>query len=73
MTYSTRVSDLKLSSEMHDLVRRRTAPFLDRIGITQSLEHLLAEAYLQGMQDAVQACAALSPEIHHIATDRPRG
>lgn len=52
----------ELSQQMRDLVWRRTVPFLDRFGMTNSLEHLLAEAYLQGMKDAVQAFAALDKD-----------
>ena len=37
-----------------DFVHRRVRPFLDRFGTqTRSLEHLMAEAYLQGTKDAV--------------------
>ena len=52
LDYATRPGGLKLTREMQGLVWRRTAPFLDRIGMTKSLEHLLAEAYMQGMKDA---------------------
>jgi hypothetical protein len=52
--YSPRLSDLKLTPAMLDLVRRRTMPFLDNTGLTRPLSDLMAEAYLQGMQDAVQ-------------------
>jgi hypothetical protein len=62
MNYTARHSDLKLSPDITDLVRRRTMPFLDNVGLTRPLSDLLAEAYLQGMKDAVQARAALAPE-----------
>ena len=49
-------SDLKLSQDQADLVRRRVQPFANTWGIqTCSLLHLLQEAYLQGMADAVNA------------------
>lgn len=48
-------NDLKLTPEMRDLLRRRTSPFLDSVGIERPLPFLLEEAYLQGMRDAVQA------------------
>ncbi len=48
--------DLKLSQEQADLVRRRVEPFADRWGVqTRPITHLLQEAYLQGMSDAVEA------------------
>jgi hypothetical protein len=48
--------DLKLSPEQADIVRRRVQPFANPWGIqTCSLLHLLQEAYLQGMADAVNA------------------
>lgn len=37
-----------------DLVRRRTQPFLKN-GTHYSIEHLLQEAYLQGLRDASEA------------------
>jgi hypothetical protein len=45
---------LKLSSEMVDLIQRRTFPFLDSNGMGKSIEHLMAEAYLQGISDTVE-------------------
>ncbi len=51
-------ADLKLSVEQADLVRRRVQPFANTWGIqTRPLIHLLQEAYLQGMSDAVDAMA----------------
>ena len=38
--------------EQLDFLRRRTVPFLDR-WTHYSLEHLMQEAYLQGLRDAV--------------------
>lgn len=50
------VSRTKVSREMDDLAGRRTAPFLDRIGLdNRPILFLLKEAYLQGLKDAVQA------------------
>ena len=48
--------DLKLSQEQADLVRRRMEPFANIWGVqTCTLIHLLQEAYLRGMADAVEA------------------
>lgn len=44
------------SSEERSLLSRRTKPFLNN-GTHYSLEHLLIEAYLQGIRDAVEAHA----------------
>ena len=43
----------RLSHEEADLIRRRTLGFLT-YGTHLPIEHLLAEAYLQGMRDALQ-------------------
>lgn len=46
----------QLTAEMKDLMRRRTMPFLNGIGLQSvPLAHILQEAYLQGMNDAVDA------------------
>ena len=43
-------------SEIVDLAYRRVRPFLDQSGMqTRTLEHLMAEAYMQGIKDAVSA------------------
>lgn len=42
-----------VSAQERDLIRRRTVPFIERGGTRYSLEHLMGEAYLQGMRDAV--------------------
>ncbi len=48
--------DLKLSREQAEVVLRRVKPFTNQWGVqTCSLIHLLQEAYLQGMSDAVEA------------------
>lgn len=39
--------------EQRDLLTRRTLPFLKN-GTHYSLEHLLKEAYLQGIRDALE-------------------
>lgn len=50
-----------VSGEMKDLIKRRIAPFLDSTGIAvNSLEHLMSEAYLQGMKDAVSVMRCLT-------------
>lgn len=44
------------SSEMIDLMRRRTMPFLDGVGLaTRPLAQIVQEAYLQGIKDACDA------------------
>lgn len=45
----------RYTPEEQDFLRRRTLPFIDRGGTRYSLEHLLQEAYLQGLRDAVEA------------------
>ncbi len=51
------------SSEMLDLMRRRTMPFLDVIGLqTRPLADIVQEAYLQGIKDA---CDALEHRADH--------
>lgn len=58
-SYHARVTssdDVGRTPEMRDLALRRTRPFLDR-GIHLSLEHLMQEAYVQGIRDAVQVMA----------------
>jgi len=52
--YIARHCDMAIPSDMDDLIYRRTKPFLDSVGMNKNLGHLLAEAYLQGMKDAVQ-------------------
>jgi len=52
--YTARHCDMVIPSDIDDLIHRRIKPFLDSVGMNKSLEHLLAEAYLQGMKDAVQ-------------------
>ncbi len=44
----------RLTPEMADLLRRRTEPFLDSLGMERPLLHLLQEAYLQGLKDAME-------------------
>lgn len=56
---------VSLLPEHLELVRNRTMPFI-RSGTHYSLEHLLAEAYLQGLRDAIQAA---DPSPHTV----PRG
>lgn len=45
---------LHMTPEQRDLLRRRTVPFLDSIGVDRPLSFILEEVYLQGMRDAVQ-------------------
>jgi len=49
------VFSASMTPEQRDLVARRTKPFLDSVGVEKPLPVLLAEAYLQGMRDAVEA------------------
>lgn len=46
-----------LTAEYRDLLHRRTQPFLKN-GTHYSIEHLLQEAYLQGLRDAVDVMGA---------------
>ena len=42
--------------DLADLAYRRVRPFLDTAGTqTRPLEHLMAEAYMQGLKDAAAA------------------
>ena len=52
LDYTASPSDMKLTQEARLLLWRRTAPFLDRVGMNKSVQHLLEEAYLQGLRDA---------------------
>jgi hypothetical protein len=49
-----RARNLKLTPDLRAFLRRRTAPFLDSVGLGRPLTFLLEEVYLQGMRDAVQ-------------------
>jgi hypothetical protein len=50
--YRARAMDVQFTSDERYFLWRRTIPFLDRIGLSKPLEHLLREAYLQGLADA---------------------
>ena len=53
--YTARVSPrLPLSGEQRALIRARTMPFIVS-GTHLSIEHLMGEAYVQGLRDALQA------------------
>ena len=53
----------KVGRALDNLFSRRTAPFLDRLGVdTRPLSHLLKEAYRQGIVDAVDAMSEQSEE-----------
>lgn len=60
--YKAGLTHHKLTPAMRDLIARRTAPFLDTHGCQKPLTHLLQEAYLQGMTDAVEASKSLTPK-----------
>lgn len=48
-----------LTADQADVVFRRAIPFADTWGVqTRPLVHLLQEAYLQGLTDAVEAMEA---------------
>lgn len=49
------IAHLKLPQQMLDLAQRRITPFLDNVGMSKSIQHLLIEAYLQGLRDACDA------------------
>jgi hypothetical protein len=51
---------MRLTPEQADLLRRRTMPFLDSVGMGKPVSHLLQEAYVQGLRDAMDA---LSPAL----------
>jgi hypothetical protein len=48
----------QLSADTMDVIARRTAPFLDSIGVGKPLTYLLQEAYLQGVRDTVDCMEA---------------
>lgn len=45
------------TADQLDFLRRRTLPFIERGGTRYSIEHLLQEAYLQGLRDASEVLA----------------
>jgi len=47
-----RTSGVKFTADQLGFLSRRTRPFLQGGGTSMSIEHLLQEAYLQGLQDA---------------------
>lgn len=50
------VGSTRVSPELDDLASRRVRGFLDTMGTqTRPLEHLLKEAWYQGLKDAVEA------------------
>lgn len=51
---------MRLTFEVRSLIERRTRPFLDNVGIERPIAHLLQEAYLQGLRDALDALSARS-------------
>lgn len=47
----------KITRDLDDLARRRTAAFLDSVGVeSRPLSHILREAWLQGVKDGAAAC-----------------
>ncbi len=58
--------------QLVDLAYRRIRPFLDTVGTqTRSLEHLMAEAYVQGIKDAVSATLEAPDAEGHMPGSRP--
>jgi hypothetical protein len=56
----TIVGQQKVSPELKRLCARRVRPFLDVAGMsTRTLEHLMCEAYWQGIKDAAEAMGPL--------------
>ena len=52
---------LELAPEWRDLIRRRTQPFLDSVGLnSRSLSFVLEEVYMQGLKDAAQVFTAIN-------------
>ena len=53
--YTARLnSEQRFSPEFMNFLHRRTEPFLDKVGLDKPITHLLQEAYLQGIKDAVE-------------------
>ena len=50
----TKPEGTKLTFEEHGAILRRTLPFIEKGGTRYSLEHLMVEAYLQGMRDTIE-------------------
>lgn len=46
---------IPVTPEFRDLIRRRTLPFLDSIGLDRPISFVLEEVYVQGIKDALQA------------------
>lgn len=51
----------RFTAEQRDLLSRRTQPFLAKRGTGYPLDHLMQEAYLQGIRDAIQATEGETP------------
>ena len=52
--YTARLNtEQRFSREFLAFLNRRTSPFLDRVGLDKPILHLLQEAYMQGIKDAV--------------------
>ena len=52
-TYTARIGrGERFTGDQLDFLSRRTMPFLKGGGTSRSIEHLLQEAYLQGLRDA---------------------
>lgn len=41
--------------EQREIIRARSLPFLDSVGLDRPISFVLEEVYLQGFRDAVQA------------------
>ena len=51
-----------IPAEFAALIWRRVVPYLDSVGMSKSLEHLMSEAYLQGARDTLQVLEKYLPE-----------
>lgn len=62
----------KITRDLDDLARRRTAAFLDSVGVeSRPLSHILREAWLQGVKTAPQRAAKKYRIPRYEVTGRP--
>jgi hypothetical protein len=54
---------------MRDVIERRVTPFLDNIGLGKPITHVMGEAYIQGMRDALECIQTPEPARH--LSDKP--
>ena len=63
--------NLILPDAMRDLMRRRTSPFLDGVGLDRPITMLLQEAYLQGLTDAIDAMEHRNQQLSSTPPSEP--